>query len=95
VLILGSSAGAIHSIMGGKHILSVDYKLYQMTYFIGMPLSVIFYVVICKIFPPPGLGIAESLESDDLGPKIIKGVTTGEFTGIDTKDIIETKSEDI
>ena len=39
--------------------------MFQMTYFIGMPLSVGFYCLICKLFPPAGLGISESLPLND------------------------------
>jgi len=82
--------------MGGKHTLSMGYKLYQMTYFIGVTLSVTFYTIICKLFPPPGLGIAEGPANynDDLGSSmVIEGLAKKELIG-DTKQDMETKSEE-
>ena len=67
--------------MGGKNILGVDYKMYQVTYFIGMPLSVALYYIICQIFPPPGLGISESLPYNN--DEVSEGSAPGEFTDID------------
>lgn len=64
-----------------------------MTYFVGMPLSVIFYVIICKIFPPPGLGIAEGLEGYgvDLKPfVVVEGETTEKVNEIDGKSTSDT-----
>lgn len=72
MLKLPTLAGAVHSVMGGDHLLGLDYKIYQMTYFVGMPLSILFYVTICKMFPPPGLGIAEGLEVYDVGIKEVE-----------------------
>jgi hypothetical protein len=48
--------------MGGKYLSGPAYNIYQMTFFVGFPLAVISYFTICKIFPPPGLGIQEELE---------------------------------
>lgn len=45
----------------GDYINHADYKMYQMTFFIGYPLAGGLYIVINRIFPPEGLGIAEEL----------------------------------
>jgi NCS1 family nucleobase:cation symporter-1 len=51
--------------MGGNYIIRTDYKMYQMTFFIGYPLSATLYIIFSKLFPPQGLGIAEELDGYD------------------------------
>jgi NCS1 family nucleobase:cation symporter-1 len=70
-----SSAGFAFSMMGGVHLKSAAYNIYQMTFFVGYPLSGISYFIICKIFPPIGLGVQEELEGydDEIAPHIIEG----------------------
>lgn len=46
---------------GGDYINHADYKMYQMTFFIGYPFAGCLYIAINKIFPPSGLGISEEL----------------------------------
>lgn len=50
-----------------------DYNIYQMTFFVGWPLAATFYLVINRIFPPPGLGISEGLEGYDEN-EVIEGL---------------------
>lgn len=73
-------AGFVHSMMGGEYLLTADYKMYQMTFFIGYPLGIIFYVTICKIWPPSHIGIQEDFpepdESDGVSGTVIDGVPT-------------------
>lgn len=40
----------------------VDYRIYQISFFVGYPVAVVTYIIINKLFPPEGLGIAEELE---------------------------------
>ncbi|RDW57166.1 hypothetical protein BP6252_13814 [Coleophoma cylindrospora] len=40
----------------------VDYRIYQISFFVGYPIAVVTYIIINKIFPPEGLGIEEDLE---------------------------------
>lgn len=63
--------------MGGRHTLGADYKIYQISFFVGFPIAIGAYVAICRVFPPPGLGISESLDSyestEGFKPEIIEG----------------------
>lgn len=85
---------------GGDYSDRASYKMYQMTFFIGYPLSTILYIIFSKIWPPPGLGIAEELDSYDreLSPAetVIEGVPEDPMIEkvILKEDIIRTKSED-
>jgi NCS1 family nucleobase:cation symporter-1 len=45
--------------MGAKYTHGADYKMFQMSFFIGYPLAVVTHITINKIFPPNGLGLAE------------------------------------
>ena len=52
----------------------VDYKIYQMSFFVGYPIAVCTYIIINKIWPPEGLGIAEILPEPEDG-EISEGST--------------------
>jgi hypothetical protein len=51
--------------IGPEKMLGADYKIFQITFFVGYPLAGLLYVAICKIFPPAGLGIQEQLDGYD------------------------------
>jgi hypothetical protein len=81
--------------MGGSNILGVDFKMYQITYFIGAPVSVALYVLVCRIFPPPGLGVSEDINYDRTG-EVIDGIANGELDNMDAKSVIvETKTKNL
>jgi NCS1 family nucleobase:cation symporter-1 len=62
----------------------VDYKIYQMSFFVGYPIAVCTYII-NKIWPPEGLGIAETLpEPED--NEIIEGSTPENLSGSE-KDV--------
>lgn len=46
------------------HAYGPAYRVYQISFFVGYPTAVIVYIIINKIFPPEGLGIAEELEEE-------------------------------
>jgi hypothetical protein len=65
-------AGFAQSMRG--HSYGVAYNIYQMTFFVGWPLALTFYIAINKFFPPPGLGVSEELEGYD-DSEVIEGVS--------------------
>lgn len=71
----------------------VDYRMYQMSFFVGYPVAVVTYIIINKIWPVEGLGIQESLpEPSEDG--VIEGESPSEHDlSSSEKDIavVETK----
>jgi nucleobase:cation symporter-1, NCS1 family len=57
------------SIMGKTQGAAV--RMYQLTYIMGFCLGSVLFLVVNRIFPPPGLGIAEEFDHDS---NIIEGV---------------------
>lgn len=53
----------------------VDYKIYQMSFFVGYPMAVGTYILINKIWPVEGLGIAENLPEPPEDRSFIEGET--------------------
>ncbi|KAL0568332.1 hypothetical protein V5O48_013654 [Marasmius crinis-equi] len=41
-------------------------RLFRLTFFVGLAISFVSYTVICKISPPPGLGVGESRHDDSI-----------------------------
>ncbi|KAL0573503.1 hypothetical protein V5O48_008456 [Marasmius crinis-equi] len=41
-------------------------KIFRLTFFVGLAISFVSYTVICKISPPPGLGLGESRHDDSM-----------------------------
>lgn len=67
----------------------VDYRMYQMSFFVGYPIAVTTYIIINKFFPPEGLGIQVELE----GPPetVIEGVSGEESISEKEPEVVETK----
>lgn len=64
--------------MGVKYETGADYRIYQMSFFVGYPLAVLLFVGLTKIWPPTGLGVEVALpgyESD--GATDSEGVLEG------------------
>lgn len=76
--------------MGGKYLLTADYKMYQMTFFIGYPLGLIFYVAICNIWPPSSVGIQENLPEIDESDVASTSIINGNPAIVDDKDAVIT-----
>lgn len=56
----------------GTHEGSAWVRVFQINYFVGMPISVVTYLLLCWAFPPVGRGIQESLDEQD--GMVIEGV---------------------
>jgi NCS1 family nucleobase:cation symporter-1 len=56
----------------------VDYKIYQISFFVGYPVAVVTYIIINKFFPPEGLGISEELETPPEEQTVVEGVVVEE-----------------
>ncbi|KAK1215185.1 hypothetical protein PQX77_022222 [Marasmius sp. AFHP31] len=41
-------------------------KMFRITFFVGVSISFASYTLLCKIFPPPGLGLGESRHDDSM-----------------------------
>jgi len=72
----------------------VAYRIYQMSFFVGYPIAVCTYIVINKIWPPEGLGIAENLSEPPEDGEVIEG-STPENLSESEKDvgIVEVKQD--
>lgn len=49
-------------------------RIYQLSYFIGLLMASIMYTLLCKVWPPEGLGISESLDDVDSIAESFEGV---------------------
>ncbi|RDW57037.1 hypothetical protein BP6252_13909 [Coleophoma cylindrospora] len=82
--IIPSLPGFAYSMMGGEYLLRPEYKIYQMTFFVGYPLAGALHYLFSWLFPPVGLGIQEQLEGydEDGANDVIQGIsvkTAGEI----------------
>lgn len=61
-------------------------RVFQINYFVGMPISVVTYLVLCWTFPPQGRGIQEDL-SEQGDVSVIEGMevagSKGPLSGVD------------
>lgn len=77
--------------MGVKYETRADYRVYQMSFFVGYPLAVLLFVGVTKIWPPSGLGVEVALpgyESDGaVDPEgILEGIPVETYTEKGARD---------
>lgn len=56
-------------------------RMYQLTWFISLPISLIVYLGLCWAFPPEGLGRKELLPGPDEGAEVVAEIESQEGTG--------------
>lgn len=74
--------------IGGDALLRPEYKIYQMTFFVGYPLTLIVFLLISKFYPPEGLGIKENLPGFEEDSSASVAVIEGEAV---SKELDESK----
>ena len=71
--------------MGVKYETGADYRIYQMSFFVGYPLAVLLFIGLSKIWPPTSLGVEVALpgyESDGAADSegVLEGVPVETYT---------------
>ncbi|KAL0065364.1 hypothetical protein AAF712_007717 [Marasmius tenuissimus] len=72
-------------------------KMFRITFFVGVSISFASYTLLCKTFPPPGLGLGESRHDDSMvfglrDETSSERMSTGGISGSDIKtDLSEKK----